>query len=378
MKIIKKAVLPQGFKANGVAAGIKKSGKPDLALIYSEMPALACSKFTMNRIQAAPLILNKAYLRRNRAFRAIIANSGNANCFTGAQGLRDAAAMSALAADALGLKKESVFVASTGIIGKRLPVPVIEKVVPLLVRGLSAHGIDRAKRAIMTTDTFPKEITVKFDIGGCPVTVCGIAKGAGMIAPHMATMLCFVTSDAAITQGLLRKATDAAVKDSFNCITVDGCMSTNDNVIVLANGAAGNRRITGGTGYAQFLRALKTVCLELALMMVRDGEGATKFIRISVTGCRTFEEARTVGLAVANSNLFKTAVYGENPNFGRIAAAAGASGVDVKEENLRVRLGPLNRREIDVDVFLGRGKACATIYTSDLTPEYIKINAAYN
>jgi glutamate N-acetyltransferase/amino-acid N-acetyltransferase len=378
MKIIKKAILPKGFKANGTASGIKKSGKLDLALIYTDVPAIAASKFTSNKIQAAPLKVNKLHLKKNKLFRAILANSGNANCFTGRQGFQDAARSAAVLGRTLGVKKESILVASTGIIGKRLPIGMIEKAVPELVGGLSARGIDKAKKAIMTTDVFAKEVTAAFDIGGVPVTVCGIAKGAGMIAPHMATMLCFVMTDALISPGALRTALDAAVEDSFNCITVDGCMSTNDNVIVLANGAAGNLCIREGAHGAAFSKALRVVCLELAMMMVRDGEGATKFIRITVRQGRTAEEARQVALAIANSSLFKTAVYGENPNFGRIVAAAGASGIEVKEECLRVRLGPLNGRDIDVDVSLGRGRAGATVYTSDLTPEYIKINAAYN
>ncbi|MDD2703109.1 MAG: bifunctional glutamate N-acetyltransferase/amino-acid acetyltransferase ArgJ [Candidatus Omnitrophica bacterium] len=378
MKIIKKAILPKGFKANGSASGIKKSGKPDLALIYTDVPAIAAAQFTSNTVQAAPLKVNKLHLKKSRFFSAILANSGNANCFTGRQGFRDAVKSAAVLGRTLGIKQESVLVASTGIIGKRLPAGVIEKAVPGLVRGLSARGIDRAKKAIMTTDVFAKEATAVFDIGRVPVTVCGIAKGAGMISPRMATMLCFVMTDAVISPGALREALDKAVDGSFNCITVDGCMSTNDNVLLLANGAAGNPCIRTGAAGTPFSRALRSVCLELAMMMVKDGEGATKFIRITVRQARTEGEARQVALAIANSNLFKTAVYGENPNFGRIVAAAGASGIAVKEESLRVRLGPLNRRDIDVDVSLGRGRAGAAVYTSDLTPEYIKINAAYN
>ncbi|MFA5361960.1 MAG: bifunctional glutamate N-acetyltransferase/amino-acid acetyltransferase ArgJ [Candidatus Omnitrophota bacterium] len=378
MKIIKKAILPKGFKANGSASGIKKSGKLDLALIYTDVPAIAAGKFTCNKVQAAPLKVNKLHLKKNKLFRAILANSGNANCFTGRQGFPDAVRSAAVLGRALGVKKEAILVASTGIIGKRLPIGMIEKAVPGLVRGLSAQGIAKAQKAIMTTDVFAKEVTAVFDAGGVPVTVCGIAKGAGMIAPHMATMLCFVMTDALISPGALRTALDGAVEDSFNCITVDGCMSTNDNVIVLANGAAGNPCIRTGSHGAPFFKALRAVCLELAMMMVRDGEGATKFIRITVRQGRTAKESRQVALAIANSNLFKTAVYGENPNFGRIVAAAGASGIEVNEEDLRVKLGPLNRRDIEVDVSLGRGRAGATVYTSDLTPEYIKINAAYN
>jgi glutamate N-acetyltransferase/amino-acid N-acetyltransferase len=378
MKVIKKAVLPVGFKANGLWCGLKKSGKPDLALFYSALPAKAACRFTSNKIQAAPLKVNKIHLAKNNSFRAIIANSGNANCFTGKAGLKDADETVKAVAKELGIDKESVLVNSTGIIGKRLDIAKIKNHVPALVRGLSAGAIIKAKKAIMTTDLFAKEITVKFDIGGYPVTICGVAKGAGMISPNMATMFAFIFTDVNISQTSLNKALGLSIEGSFNCITVDGCMSTNDSVMLLANGAAGNRMITAGKSFEAFLRALNTVCLELAKMMVRDGEGASKFIKIDVSGARNLKEAREAALAIANSNLFKTAVYGENPNFGRIAAAVGSSGADLKENALRIYLSPLKKKNVFVRVSLGAGKASATVYTSDLTPEYIKINAEYN
>ncbi len=378
MRFYNKAILPKGFRASGLACGVKKSGKLDLALFYSDVPAKSACLFTTNKIQAAPIKISKRHLALSRTFQAIIANSGNANCFTGAKGLLAAQRMTEATAEALSLGKFNVLVNSTGVIGKELPLEKITCAIPDLVRGLSRHGIDKAKEAILTTDLFVKEVSVKCLIGNKKVTICGVAKGAGMISPNMATMFAFILTDANIAQSALKKALKLAVKDSFNCITIDGCMSTNDSVMVLANGASANRTIVSGKDFEIFTKALKIVCLELAKMIVRDAEGATKFITISVDKARSEEEAKRAALAVANSNLFKTAVYGENPNFGRIVAAIGASDVALKEECLRMRVSPLSKKEITVVVSLNTGKAGATVYTSDLTPEYIKINAAYN
>lgn len=379
MKIYKKAVLPQGFKANGVSCGLKRSGKLDLALFYSEPRAKAACKFTANKIKAAPVQLDSIILEHSKFFHALIANSGNANAFCGKAGLRDAREMTRYTAQNLCLKKEEVLVASTGIIGKRLDVAKIKKAVPQLIKGLSKHGIDKAKKAIMTTDTFVKEITVRCFIGGKAVTVCGIAKGAGMIAPNTATMLCFIFTDACITQRALESSLGACVQDSFNCITVDGCMSTNDSVIALANSASNSRLISGGKDLAAFSRALGAVCLELAKSIVRDGEGASKFIRIRVKGAASVSEAKRSALSIANSNLFKCAMYGSSANIiGRIVAAIGASGVPAQEEGLSIKFSSLKKRDVDIEVGLGRGKAGAAVYTCDLSPEYVKINAEYN
>jgi len=380
MKIYKKAILPKDFKANGIASGIRKLKKLDLALLYSNIPAKASCLFTTNKIQAAPIRVTKQYLKKNKYFQAIIINSGNANCFTGKAGIKDAEEVARTLASILKIKKESILVFSTGIIGKRLPVPKIKKAIPELVRGLSAGGIAKAKQAIMTTDTFAKEVTVKLDIAGRRVTLCGIAKGAGMIAPDMATMLGFILADANITHNALRKALKIAVANSFNCITVDGCMSTNDTVAILANASCGNVLIDSDSGkyFNLFVKALSLVCLELAKMIVRDAEGATKFIQIKIGEAKNFSEAKKAALSIANSNLFKTAVYGENPNFGRIVAALGASGIDLKEKDLKIKVSPLNKKEINVYVSLKRGNYSAIVYTSDLTPGYIKINAEYN
>jgi glutamate N-acetyltransferase/amino-acid N-acetyltransferase len=274
MKKIKKAILPAGFQANGLACGFKKSGKPDLALIYSQIPAQVAAKFTTNSIIAAPLVVCKEHLKSAKKFQAVLINSGNANCFTGKAGIKDAQNSAGYLARELKIAKQSVLVNSTGIIGKRLDVDKIRQAIPKLVSGLSGSGIHKAKKAIMTTDTFAKEMSITLLLGNKPVHICGIAKGAGMIAPNMATMLCFIMTDAAITQGALDKATKAAIDKSFNCISVDGCMSTNDTVLVLANGAAGNRLISGGQDLQNFSQALEAICLDLAKMVVIDAEGA--------------------------------------------------------------------------------------------------------
>ncbi|MEK6727720.1 MAG: bifunctional glutamate N-acetyltransferase/amino-acid acetyltransferase ArgJ [Candidatus Omnitrophota bacterium] len=378
MKRYKKAILPKYFKANAIACGIKKSGKLDLALFLSGVPSKASCLFTTNKILAAPIKVSKEHLKKVRYFKGIIVNSGNANCFTGNAGVEDAQEVSKNLAGILDIKPQSILVNSTGIIGKRLPLSKILNALPGLVAGLSEEGVHRAKKAIMTTDTYAKEITVKFNMGDKVITICGIAKGAGMIAPDMATMLAFIFTDASITQDALDIALRQSVNSSFNCITVDGCMSTNDSVMILANGTAGNATIDSNKNFDLFLNALNTVCLELAKMIVKDAEGATKFIQICVDKAKGFAQARKVALYIANSNLFKCAVYGENPNFGRIAAAVGASGVDVKEEDLKIKVSPLNKKEIYICVSVNRGKYCATVYTSDLTPKYVKINAKYN
>jgi glutamate N-acetyltransferase/amino-acid N-acetyltransferase len=378
MKIFKKAILPKGFKASGISCGIKKSGKLDLALFYSSLPAYAAGLFTTNKMPAAPVILCKSLLRKNNVFKAVIANSGNANCFNGINGLKDANATVGILAKYLDLKKESLLVASTGIIGRRLPVEKIKSGIPKLVKDLSYQGIDEAKKAIMTTDTFAKEVTVKFEMEKETLTICGIAKGAGMIAPDMATLLVFILTDANIAKSILKRSLRSAVEKSFNSITVDGCMSTNDSVILLANAAARNAKISSSKAARIFNQALELVCIELAKMIVRDGEGASKFIQIKVKEAKNFNQARKTALAIANSNLFKTAIYGENHNFGRIVAAIGASGVNVAEKDLKIKVSPLSEKDIFVEIGLKQGDSSAIVYTSDLTPRYIKINAEYN
>ena len=379
MKIYKKAILPNGFKANGLSCGIKKSGKLDLALFVSQVSAKAACRFTTNKILAAPVLVDKMHLKKTGQFRAIIANSGNANCFTGSQGLKDAKCTATVLSKALGVKEQAVLVASTGIIAKSLPVGKINQSVPELISGLSVQGIDKAKKAIMTTDRFVKEITVKLNISGKAITICGIAKGAGMIAPDMATLLVFIFTDANITQAALDKSLGMAVDNSFNCITVDGCMSTNDSVILLANAASSNAIINKGANFNLFAKGINLVCLELAKLVIRDAEGATKFIEIRVKGAKTSKDARKVALSIANSNLFKTAAFASSQNIlGRTAASAGASGVPFDQGDLRIKLSPLHKSDILIQVSMGKGKASAVVYTSDLSYEYVKINAEYN
>ncbi len=378
MKKILKAVLPVGFKANGIACGLKKSGKLDLALIYSEIPAIACAKFTTNSIIAAPLTVCKKHLKSAKKFQAVLVNSGNANCFTGKSGIKDAELSAKYIAEELKIANNSVLVNSTGIIGKRLDIAKIKQGIPELVSGLSQQGIHKAKEAIMTTDTFAKEVSLSCRVGSKLVHICGITKGAGMIAPDMATMLCFIMTDVNISKLVLNKILGTIVEKTFNCISVDGCMSTNDTVLVLANGASKNKIISSGKDLQIFAKALETICLDLAKMVVLDAEGATKFIQIDVGQAKNWQQAKKAALSIANSVLFKTAVYGENPNFGRIVAAVGASGLKIKEEQLKIKLGSLKEKHVKLTVSLSSGEAKCTVFTSDLTPEYIKINAAYN
>ncbi len=374
-----KPSLPLGFQGNGVAAGIKRSLRLDLALFYSQAPAKVAALFTSNAIKAAPLKACKEYLARNKYFRALVANSGNANCFTGKAGLADAKQMGVWVARELGLEKEEVLVASTGIIGRRMPLAKVKSALPQLVAGLSAKGIASAKKAIMTTDTRGKEAYFKFKLGNKTVTIYGVAKGSGMIGPKVATMLCFIFTDANISRRALKSALKAAADKSFNCITVDGCMSTNDTVMLFANGLAKNDLIEGGRNLDLFRQALSRVCLVLAQMIIRDAEGASKFITVKVSGARNIREAKRVALGIADSNLFKTAMFASSPNvLGRIVAAAGASGVGLDEDKLKIAFSPLAKKEVEVKVALGRGRAEAIVYTSDLTYKYVKINAEYN
>lgn len=378
MKILKQAVLPVGFKAEGICCGIKKSKKLDLALIYSDSIATAVGMFTSNKIKAAPVIITSEHLKDNRA-QAIIVNSGNANCMTKAKGLKDANAMASSVAKALKIKNKNVLVASTGIIGKPLPIDKIKKGISFLTKKIKKKGINNAAAAIMTTDTKPKKVSVKLAVGGKTITITGIAKGAGMISPNMATMLSFIMTDAAVATNALKRVLQKAVDNSFNSITIDGCMSTNDMVIILANGKAKNKKIdVGDKALGQFSQALNYVCLELAKKIVRDAEGATKFIQIKVEGAKNQKIAKTLAFAVANSNLLKTAIFGENRNLGRIFAALGQTGINISEDKIKVNCSSFKKKDIKIDINLGMGQSEAMVYTSDLSEEYVRINAAYN
>ncbi|MBL9158652.1 MAG: bifunctional glutamate N-acetyltransferase/amino-acid acetyltransferase ArgJ [Verrucomicrobiales bacterium] len=396
VKVIEGGVCaPQGFKAAALACGIKNPAveRLDLALIYSEHATVGAAVYTQNQVCAAPVRLSSSYLKSAEP-RAIIANSGNANACTGPDGLINARTMTAVTAKALGLKQREVQVCSTGIIGVPLPIDRIEPRIPELVAALGEDG-SVAARAIMTSDTRPKEIAVQVKIGDVKVRIGAIAKGAGMINPHMATMLCFVTTDAAISKAEIVAATKEAVDLSFNRITVDGDMSTNDTVIVMANGAAGNKTITrGGEGSAEFREALTEVMLELAKRIVSDGERVTKLVEVQVRGAASNLDAERVARAVANSKLVKCSWNGNDPNWGRILHAVGYSGARVKEEMVNIHLNgvivtqnglsagtdgdkliaAVSGPEFTVCIDLNLGKGAFTIYTSDLSPEYVDFN----
>ncbi len=388
---------PKGFKAGAVECGIKYTGRVDLGMILSDVDAVAAGMFTTNRIKSAPVLVSRDHIRGEKA-RAIVANSGNANACTGESGLEAALATAVSTAKKIGCDPNEVLVASTGVIGHKLPMEKILNCIPELIDSLSVTGNDQIAKAIMTTDTVPKETAVEIEINGVPVKIGATAKGAGMISPNMATMFCFLTTDAAIEPASLRKALRLAVNKSFNCITVDGDMSPNDTVFVMANGLAENTPIKSRTkGFNLFVEVLTEVCTRMAKALVRDGEGATKFITVRITEAQSVEDARKVGLAIANSPLVKTAFFGADPNWGRIICAAGASGVPIEENNVIIALNSfeifkhgspthfnetslrssLGQSDIICAVDLGMGHAEAVIYTSDISYEYIKINAEY-
>ncbi|MBM4314787.1 MAG: bifunctional glutamate N-acetyltransferase/amino-acid acetyltransferase ArgJ [Deltaproteobacteria bacterium] len=387
-----------GFLANGVHAGIKTNGARDLAMLFSTRPAKAAGVFTTNAFKAAPVLLDMERIRSGIA-QAVIVNSGVANAATGPEGFADALAVSEAASKALGIADELVLVASTGVIGHRLPMQKIKAGMSGLVKGLHIGGIPDAEAGIMTTDRFPKIALRKGKIGGREVTLCGIAKGAGMIEPHMATMLAFVMTDAAIEGEALDWVFRQAIDKSFNSVTVDGCMSTNDTALILANGFAGNREITKRSRVLNpFKEMLAGLLDELARGLVRDGEGATKVIEITVQEAKTIGDARRVAYAVANSNLVKTAFFGGDPNWGRIISAAGSVGIDLPVDRVRLYFedlplfadgkgslghgeklaGIMKQADIRVRIQLGMGRRSWTVCSSDLTFDYVKINAHYH
>jgi glutamate N-acetyltransferase/amino-acid N-acetyltransferase len=390
--------FPQGFKAAGVKAGIKKSGNLDLALIYTEKEAAVAGTFTKNQVAAAPVYVSKEVVKGGKAH-AICANAGCANACTGEQGLADARAMAKEAADAVGCAASEVIVASTGVIGVQLPMDKVKKGVKAAAAELSENGSVNAGNAIITTDTYSKACATEVEIGGKKVRFGAIAKGSGMIQPDMATMLCFITTDAAIDQPLLQAALSEVVEVTFNMISIDGDMSTNDMAIVLANGAAGNATITKkDKDYEIFRNTLKELCTGLSQRIAADGEGATKFLTIHVTGAKTFESAKQVGMSVAKSPLVKTAFFGEDPNWGRVICAVGYSGVPMEPEKTVVKFGGIAvydkgvgakfdetalrkvmaEHDVVIDVELGLGNAEATVWSCDFSYEYVKINGEYH
>jgi glutamate N-acetyltransferase/amino-acid N-acetyltransferase len=405
MKMVKGGVTaPKGFLASGVKAGIKKSGKLDLALLYSEVPAVAAASFTKNRFQASPVKVSKAHLK-NKMHQAVIVNSGNANCANGRYGDKDALRMTELAGNGLLLNSDEVLVASTGIIGHYLPVEKIEAAMPQLVAGLSVKNGGVFAESIMTTDTARKEAAVSVKLGAQTVVIGGACKGVGMLYPDMktekhATMLCFIATDASITKKMLEIALDEAITDSFNMVSVDGDMSTNDSCFVLANALAKNRCIESkGVDYNKFTGALKHLCGELAKKLAADGEGATKFVEISVKGAKSASDARAIARKISVSSLLKCAIFGEDPNWGRIAAAAGSGGVDFDPDKVDIYLGNIKalsngqsvktmdkararkafkEGKVHITLDLKSGSAKATAWTCDFSKEYVAINSEYS
>jgi glutamate N-acetyltransferase/amino-acid N-acetyltransferase len=388
---------PAGFSAGTAECGIKVEDRPDLVLIVSDVLAVAAGMFTTNRIKGAPVLVSRENVKKGTA-RAIVANSGNANVCNGEEGISAALAMTGETARNIGCEPSEVLVASTGVIGRTFPTDKVLKGISGASANLSPHYDNRVARAILTTDTVPKETAVEFEVGDVPVRIGVIAKGSGMICPDMATMFCLITTDAAIEPPALRKALYRAVDVSFNCITVDGDMSTSDTVLVLANGKAGNSIIRSRSkAFEVFTEALSEVCLRMAKAIVGDGEGATRLITIRVTGAAGKDEARKVGLSIANSPLVKTAFFGGDPNWGRIICAAGNSGICVEESRITIEINgiplfetgnvvpvdedvmrkKLSSKDINVDIDLGMGEGETTIYTTDMSYEYVKINAEY-
>ncbi len=395
---------PKGFRANGLWCGIrKKNDKRDLSLIVSDAPCAAAGMYTKNVVKAASVLVTREHLSDGNA-RAVICNSGNANACTGEAGLAVARRMAAIAAEKIGCLPSEVVVGSTGVIGVPLPVEPVERAIAELAAGLSADaaGHERALEAIMTTDTRKKEIAVEFSIGGKTVRIGAMAKGAGMIHPNMGTMLSFITSDAAIDAPLLDKALRRAVRRSFNRVTVDGDTSTNDTVVVLANGLAGNARIGGeGADWDAFADALEAVCVDLARKIAKDGEGATKLVTCSISGASDEDAAETLAKAVVGSSLVKAACFGADANWGRILCAMGYSGAAFKPEGVDVSFRSaagelqvcakgasmpfseevakkvLSADEIEILVSMTDGTASVSAWGCDLTYDYVKINGDY-
>ena len=399
--------FPRGWKAGSAACGIKAftagasaipSGqRDDLAVIYSDRPCDAAGVFTTNKVKSATIVIDQLHLRQNRV-QAVVVNSGNANACTGAQGYKDALQMAKLAADRLDLDPPQVIVSSTGVIGRILPMDTVKKGIADACAHLTEDGGHDAARAIMTTDTVAKEASAQVEIGGVGIRVGGMCKGSGMIHPNMATMLAYVTTDAAVEPGFLAAIVKRVADASFNQVTVDGDSSTNDSFLVLANGVAGNQPIATGTAEADQLEsALLAVARDLARQIARDGEGATRLITVKVTGGATPEEARLAARAVASSSLVKSAVHGGDPNWGRIVCALGYSGADLAIDRLDLSIAGLTaftrgagqpvdlgavrtafeQPEIMIHAELGLGDGSAEAWGCDLSEEYVRINADY-
>ncbi len=390
--------LPLGFLASGVHAGLKSNQKLDMALFCSQLPAMTVGMITTNKVKAAPAKHTENALKSGAKIQAIVVNTKNANALTGKQGEKDVFQTATLVSSSLGLPKSSVLVHSTGVIGVPLPMSKILGGVRQAVLRLSRNGGMDAAEAILTTDTFTKFSARPLWIEGKNAWLTGFAKGSGMIHPNMATMLVYLLTDVAMSRSLLKEALREAVEPSFHRITVDGDVSTNDSVILMANGACGNKPLASkGEGYKQFVKTLKEICLDLAKAVVRDGEGATKLVSVTVQGAKSDKDAYLAAMAVAKSPLVKTAIFGADPNWGRVLAAVGYSGASVDEFKVSVQIGGyqlynggkkvswsreklkkiLSAKDVEIVVDLKLGKAKTTVYTCDLTDGYIDINGRY-
>lgn len=386
----------QGFKAAGIASGLKNNGKKDLGLIFSETSAICAGVFTQNKVQSAHVLLDKERIKSGIC-QAVIVNSGNANCCNGDQGMQDAKAMTNLTASALNISEETTLVASTGVIGKILPIKKIESAIPNLVNNLRSDGISDFAEAIMTTDTVPKTAFIQGHIENKLFTIIGVAKGVGMICPNMATMLSFVCTDINIDADTLKNVLQTSVNRSFNKITIDGDTSTNDTVIIMANGVS-KASVNNLTQKQYFQNALDDVLINLSKQIVKDGEGATKFVEIIIKGALSDNEARKVAETIANSNLVKTALFGEDANWGRIIAAAGRAKASINPESIDIYFGDilmvkngmscgksveikatqvLKNSEFSILIDLNIGNGSASVFTCDFSTEYVKINADY-
>lgn len=386
---------PAGFSAAGVVCGIKHSGKKDLAIIASDRPAAVAGLLTSNRVRAACVDLTRQTVDAGVA-QAIVCNSGNANCYTGPQGLQDAEEMCRLTAGALNLPRELIIGASTGVIGTTLPMDRIRQGIDAAADALSTDGGPAAAEAILTTDLVSKTIACEFEVGGGTIRIGAAAKGSGMIEPNLATMFCFITTDAQVDSGALQTSLKAAVNQSFNCLTVDSDTSTNDMVLMLANGASGVE--VAGSDMGRFQDVLNWVCREMAKSIAADGEGATTLVEVRVTGAAGETDARLAAKTIANSPLVKTAIFGKDPNWGRILAAAGRSGAEVDQSRMTLRLGDetiveqgqprtmaedvrkelMGRDFLLISLDLGLGTGESTVWTCDFSYDYIKINAEYH
>ena len=385
-----------GFSASGIASGIKDTNKKDLGLILSKEVATAVGVFTTNKIKAAPVVITSERIKQKRC-QAIIVNSGNANACTGTAGIRNANDIGQLVADKLGISEKLVLVSSTGIIGVNLPLDKIQKAIPRLVKSLSPQGLNDFSEAILTTDTYPKIVVEKERIDGREVTLCGIIKGSGMVMPGMATLLAFVLTDLAIQGEMLDELLKKEVNKSLNRINIDGDMSTNDMVIMMANGHAGNAPLNKNSAdFSKFRNSLNVLFFRLKKLILKDAEGSTKIISIRVKEAKSNEEAKKIVYQVANSNLVKTAFFGEDPNWGRIMAAMGNVEADINPEKIGIHFDELSivengistgkvdqakeilkKSEFQVTINLHNGSGFAEVDTTDLTPEYVKINSSY-